>query len=101
MSDTKNFATVKREHYKTLQLYVPIVARVHGGTHPEFLKVQDVFKTMEAKIKEAGRKTPALDEEFLALREITAHYAVPSDVCESYEAVYVMLKDLDDAYHQG
>lgn len=39
-----------------------------------------------------------LDNEFKQLREITDNYTVPGDVCESYEAVYNMLSELDDAY---
>ena len=42
-----------------------------------------------------------LTEEFARLRVITDHYTVPSDVCESYEAVYRMLAELDEAYHAG
>jgi regulator of cell morphogenesis and NO signaling len=37
--------------------------------------------------------------EFARLREITDDYTVPGDVCETYEAVYGMLADLDKAYH--
>jgi len=33
------------------------------------------------------------------LRETTNNYTVPDDVCESYEAVYNMLSELDKAYH--
>ena len=35
---------------------------------------------------------------FVKLREITDNYTVPGDVCESYEAVYNMLAELDKAY---
>ena len=34
----------------------------------------------------------------IKLREITDNYTVPGDVCESYEAVYNMLAELDKAY---
>ena len=40
----------------------------------------------------------SLDEEFKSLREVTNNYAIPSDVCESYEAVYNMLEEVDTAY---
>ena len=43
-------------------------------------------------------KQKALKEEFVKLREITDNYTVPGDVCESYEAVYNMLAELDKAY---
>lgn len=94
----KLFNEVKESSLKTLEQYVPIVARVHGGSHPEFHKVHKVFGTMLKKIKEAGAEKPRLDEEFTKLREITDNYTIPGDVCESYEAVYNMLAELDKAY---
>jgi regulator of cell morphogenesis and NO signaling len=42
---------------------------------------------------------PELESEFAELRKITSNYTVPEDVCESYEAVYDMLAELDKAYH--
>ena len=92
------FDKVKTEHLATLQQYVPIVARVHGGSHPEFLEVHEVFKSLDSKIAAADSKRPELGEEFAKLRQITDDYTVPGDVCESYEAVYSMLADLDRAY---
>lgn len=85
------------EHWKKLELYVPIVDRVHGGSHPEFHDVKRVFDTMSQLLKEEPSKT-SLTEAFHELRVITSDYTVPNDVCESYEAVYHMLKDLDEAY---
>lgn len=39
------------------------------------------------------------DEEFVKLREITSNYDVPGDTCETYEAVYQMLGEMDKVYH--
>ena len=83
----------------TLEKFVPIVARVHGKHHPEFHDVRKVFDTIFEKVKEAGTEKPELSQEFTKLREITDNYTVPGDVCESYEAVYKMLAELDEAYH--
>ncbi|NLC16355.1 MAG: iron-sulfur cluster repair di-iron protein, ric [Clostridiales bacterium] len=94
-----NFIQTKQKYLKTLAQYVPIVARVHGGAHPEFYKVQKIFDNLAQKIKDAGAKKPDLTEEFALLRKITNNYAAPCDVCESYEAVYNMLAELDKAYH--
>ncbi|NLO38905.1 MAG: iron-sulfur cluster repair di-iron protein, ric [Ruminiclostridium sp.] len=94
----KRFNEVKAEHLKTLKQYVPIVARVHGNSHPEFHDVQRVFEVISRKVKESGANRPELNEEFAKLREITNNYSVPGDVCESYEAVYKMLAELDEAY---
>lgn len=99
MAKELSFHQVKAEHLKTLEQYLPIIARVHGKSHPEFYEVQKIFDIINKKIQEAGAEKPELDNEFQKLREITANYTVPEDVCESYAAVYKMLAALDEAYH--
>ncbi len=99
MSKQLTFNQAKESHFKTLKQYVPIVSRVHGGSHPEFHEVHQLFDAINMKIKEAGPNTPELKEEFAKLRAITNDYTVPGDVCESYEAVYRMLAEIDNAYH--
>lgn len=98
MSRQLTFDQVKERHFKTLGQYVPIVARVHGGNHPEFHKVRKLYDEIVRKTKEAGSEKPELNEEFAQLREITDNYTVPGDVCESYAAVYNMLAEADKAY---
>ncbi len=95
----KEFKEANKRYEKKLDLYVPVVARVHGGHHPEFHDVRKVYDEITVKIKEAGTEKPELENEFKQLREITDNYTVPGDVCESYEAVYNMLSELDKAYH--
>jgi regulator of cell morphogenesis and NO signaling len=92
------FDQVKERNLERLELYVPVVARVHGGSHPEFHDVRKVFDAISAKIREAGANTPELEDEFNELRQVTDNYTVPTDVCETYEAVYNMLAELDEAY---
>lgn len=89
------FSEVSAKHVPTLDVYVPVVARVHGGTHPEFHEVKAVYDRMAGKLAESGDAD--LSEDFTELRRITNDYAVPGDVCESYEAVYSMLSELDAA----
>lgn len=93
----KEFNEAKK-NLKKLKLFVPVVARVHGGNHPEFHDVRKLYNEINAKIKEAGLEKPKLDNEFKQLREITDNYTVPGDVCESYQAVYNMLAEIDEAY---
>lgn len=95
MSEQLTFSQAKEKNLKTLKQYVPVVARVHGASHPEFHDVRKVFDTI---VEKANEEKPQLDEEFAKLREITDGYKVPGDVCESYEAVYKMLSELDTAY---
>lgn len=97
-----HYATFKeawKANQKNLKLYVPVVERVHASHHPEFRDVRAQFNALVEQIKLAGRKQPVLDEQFTAIRKITDNYTVPDDVCESYEAVYVMLSELDKAYY--
>ena len=93
------FIEVKSKHFPTLEQYVPIMAKVHGGSHPDFHDVRRLFDAINKKTKTAGAEYPALDDEFAKLRKITNNYTVPGDVCESYEAVYNMLDETDKAYH--
>lgn len=95
----KNFNEMIEKNMKKLELYVPVVERVHGGTHPEFYEVRKEFDSINGKIKENLVDGENLIEEFKKLREVTNNYSIPSDTCESYEAVYVMLSELDKAYN--
>ncbi len=98
MINKQVFNEIKAKYFQTLGQYVPIVAKVHGKHHTEFYDVQKLFDTISQKIKAAEPEVPELHEEFEKLREITNNYNVPGDVCESYEAVYNMLAELDKAY---
>ncbi len=93
----KNFKEVLDSNYERLEQYVPVVSRVHGGSHPEFYDVEKVYKRISTKVSD-DKDNLDLKEEFNDLRNITNNYSVPSDVCETYEAVYVMLSELDKAY---
>lgn len=92
------FNQAKASYLKRLEQFVPIVDRVHGAHHPEFHDVRKIFNTIIEKTKASNDEIPNLSEEFAALQKITENYKVPSDVCESYEAVFDMLSKLDKAY---
>ncbi len=98
MSNNISFNQVIDQHLKTLEQYVPVVSRVHGASHPVFYEVHKMFDTIHEKINEAGLSKPELNDEFMKLREITNAYTIPDDVCETYEAVYNMLAEMDQAY---
>jgi len=100
MSNKSTFNEVKEKNLKTLRQYVPVVARVHGEHHPEFYDVKKIFDKIVEKTTKAGEDKPELNAEFTELREITDNYKVPGDVCESYEAVYNMLEEVDKAYQE-
>ncbi|MER2181514.1 MAG: iron-sulfur cluster repair di-iron protein, ric [Desemzia incerta] len=92
------FTETKEKHFDRLNQFTPIVNRVHGGNHPEFNEVKELWDSIYEKSETAGSEKPELDTEFQRLRKVTANYTVPGDVCESYEAVYNMLEEVDTAY---
>lgn len=89
------FLAASKKNLKTLKQFIPIVNRVHGSNHQEFKDVVIEFDKITTKIETNDFK---LEDEFNKLKAITKNYTVPSGVCESYEAVYVMLEALDKAY---
>lgn len=99
MPNNLTFEQAEERYLETLKQYVPVVARVHGGNHPEFHGIRSVFDVIVEKTREAGAQEPRLHQQFAKLREISNDYEVPDDVCESYEAVYRMLREIDEAYH--
>lgn len=92
-----NFKKAVKKYLPTLEQYVPIVARVHGESHPEFHDVHRVFNSINAKIMNSEEDLE-LNDEFYELRQITNDYEIPDDVCETFAAVYNMISELDRAY---
>ncbi len=92
----KRFNAVKDKNMEKLELYVPVVKRVHGALHPEFHDVANIFDVIQGKIKTEPAKVE-LKKDFAELRKVTNNYTIPDDVCETYEAVYQMLAELDQA----
>ncbi len=90
-----DFTAAAEKHLNLLKQYTPVLAKVHGQSHPELSEVRDLVKSLTGKIKNNDRD---LQTEFTRLKEITGNYEVPADGCETYEAVYSMLRELDEAY---
>ncbi len=97
MLNQSKFDEVVKKVVPILEQYVPVVERVHGEHHPEFHEVRRMFNLLVNKIK--GSSISDISFELNQLSKITHHFAVPDDVCETYEAVYIMLKEINDAYH--
>lgn len=93
------FKEATKKYLPILDQYIPLVARVHGSSHPEFYDINKIYDLIKAKIKKEGPEIAELKEEFTKLREISNNYTTPDDVCESYEAVYQMLAVLDEKYN--
>ncbi len=97
MTNTR-FAAVTTEYIERLEQFIPIVERVHGKEHPEFMEVRKLFNQLNKKLRAARNEDPDLKKEFKELRKMTNNYEIPHDVCESYEAVYEMLEKLEQVY---
>lgn len=68
----------------------PIIERVHGEHHPELTRVRELTEQLAAD----GADTRALFDE---LRVVTNGYAIPDDVCETFEATYEALQKAEKA----
>jgi iron-sulfur cluster repair protein YtfE (RIC family) len=90
----KDFNTLKEDYFKTLDFYMPVVERVHGPHHAEIYDVAKVYEAMKDHLEQ----NRSLEGDFKKLRDLTDNYRVPEDVCESYEAIYQMLSELDRTY---
>lgn len=93
------FNEIKESELQKLGFILPVVKRVHGGSHPEIFEVGKVFDQINSKTEQAGSEAPQLNDEFNQLRKITNNYTVPGGVCESYAAVYKILGKIDKAYN--
>lgn len=65
----------------------PIIERVHGEHHPELTRVREITEQLAA----AGPGTDAASL-FAELRTVTDDFAIPDDVCETFEATYAALE---------
>lgn len=68
--------------------FAAIIERVHGQNHPELTRVREI--TAELTPKPCQSDVAAL---FSELREVTDNYAIPADVCETFEATYQALQE--------
>ena len=97
MSDQK-FKQSWERYVPTLKQYVPVVNKVHGKDHPELQEVAALFATMVEQVDKGFEAH--LGPLFLRLRIISRDYTKPKDGCETYDAVYDMLHELDIAYFE-
>ena len=89
-----NLKTYMNDNSERLDLYTKAIAKVHSGSHPEVHEVKALYETLKDKV----RHEENVDNEFKQLRDVTNHYEVPVDACETYEATYQMLEEADKIY---
>lgn len=81
------------ENQEKLDLYTTAITRAHGKNHPETFDVRDLYTELEPAILNEDSET--VTTIFGKLREVTSNYDIPNDVCETFEATYKMLGEMD------
>lgn len=94
------FNDLAESYTPKLELYTLPVTRAHGKRHPEVFAVHELFQELNEMRKESVALNAEYGRIFKELREVTKNYSIPADACETYEAVYVMLQEMDEAHQQ-
>lgn len=68
----------------------PIIERVHGEHHHELTRVRELTEQIVAAGADADIRPL-----FAELRSVTRGYAIPDDVCETFEAAYAALEEAE------
>lgn len=92
------YQELANKYFEKLDMFSMAITRAHGKSHPETFEVRELYEKITKKIKQDPSDSLNLDEEFKQLRKITDNYTIPDDVCETYEATYNMLLEIDEAY---
>lgn len=91
MTTLQNYLT---DHHEKMDLFTSAITRAHGKNHPEAFDIRDLYIEMMGNFESDDKLQTIFDE----LTSVTDNYAVPSDVCETYEAVIHHLKHADELY---
>ncbi|WP_283608371.1 hypothetical protein [Faecalispora anaeroviscerum] len=90
----KNCPKSVQKSFKTLNMFLPRVQKIHGAKHPELMKVEQITDELQAVLEDGmdtGRTTALLEK----LRNLTRNYAIPSDACPAYKNAYKALSQID------
>lgn len=86
------------EHKEDLDLFTLTLTKVHVDAHPEVKIVRELYVCIQDKI---DNEIKDIDHEFATLDRITKNYEIPSDVCNTYEKTYNLLKEASKIYNEG
>ena len=82
------------QHLTKAAELAPIIERVHGENHSEMTRVREITEALQRSDAAARTKL------FAELRAVTDDYAIPGDVCETFEATYRALAAAIDSTPQ-
>ena len=83
-----------QKSFKTLNMFLPRVQKIHGVEHPELMEVRRVTDELQA-VLEDGMDTDRATALLEKLRSLTKNYAIPSDACPAYKNAYKALSQID------
>ncbi|WP_300560430.1 iron-sulfur cluster repair di-iron protein, ric [Companilactobacillus sp.] len=89
MSQIKDYL---EENKDQLDVFTTAITRAHGKNHPEVFEVKDIYDDINQKIENGNED---LTGDFDKLTKITNNYAIPDDVCPTFEATYHMLEKMN------
>ena len=92
------FTKFMKKEQKKMDYYIQAVIKVHGKNHPEIFQVESLYQELQSQ---KGQSSTKIEKIFQELRQVTDHYKVPEDVCETYRAVYNTLEEADALYFQS
>lgn len=91
--------TVKQfllDNEEKLNMYTGAIAKVHSRLHPEVHEVKALYDQILEALKQD--ETDALSPAFDRLRSVTDGFKIPSDTCQTFEAVYHDLEKADQLH---
>ncbi|AKP67442.1 hypothetical protein [Companilactobacillus ginsenosidimutans] len=94
MTEVKDYLD---QHEEKLDFFTNAITIAHGQNHPEVFDVRKEY----LNLKDAVAANADLNKNFDQLRETTKNYAIPNDVCQTFEATYHMLKNADAINARG
>lgn len=78
------------QHLESAAEYTALIERVHGENHPELTRVREITESLQENDDPVRTR-----ELFGELRRVTNDYAIPEDVCETFESTYRSLERAD------
>ncbi|MEQ9764366.1 iron-sulfur cluster repair di-iron protein, ric [Streptococcus sp. ZJ151] len=80
--------TFLKEHQEELDLYTNAITKAHGKHHPEVFEVKNLYHNIQQHVT----NQQSYKAEFQELDRITHHFAIPDDVCPTFEKTYRLLE---------
>lgn len=83
--------TFLEQNFETLNLYTNALAKAHGKNHPEVFEVRKLYLAMQQKMNEGNWR---MDDELEQIEQVTHHYTIPNDACETMTKTYQMFQKM-------